>query len=82
MASNIVREHEEEFCRVSAEITVLCGKLKHSPTLVSMVNGMNMNNFFSTLYLILFYKKFRFILMIQATTTIGFVLCNEFNLGE
>ena len=35
MASNIVKEHEEEFSRISAEITVLCGKLKHSPTLVS-----------------------------------------------
>lgn len=33
MANSIVRTHEEEFSRISAEITVLCGKLKLSPTL-------------------------------------------------
>lgn len=33
MADIIIRTHEEEFSRISAEITVLCGKLKLSPTL-------------------------------------------------
>eukprot|EP00088_Acartia_fossae_P003564 TRINITY_DN11508_c0_g1_i2.p1 TRINITY_DN11508_c0_g1~~TRINITY_DN11508_c0_g1_i2.p1 ORF type:complete len:230 (-),score=22.79 TRINITY_DN11508_c0_g1_i2:91-780(-) len=33
MAKSIVKEHEEEFSRISAEITVLCGKLKHSSTI-------------------------------------------------